>query len=198
MVRRKFTYNKMINEIADIKGQKTGKLIIFDLDDTLIISNAKIKVLDIKTGKVITEMTPAEFNHYTHKPNKKAILNFSDFESADVLKKSEFILHVYDKLKDYYVKGVHVSIITARSSSQLIRQFFLENGIDIHPDLVIAVNDPQYGFTGNVAEKKKQAILSLVEAGYHDFIFFDDNDDNLRLAKEVEKEKDVKVETIKV
>ena len=27
---------------------------------------------------------------------------------------------------------------------------------------------------------------------------FDDNDDNLRLAKEIEKEKDVKVKTVKV
>jgi len=185
----------MIKE-ATIKGKQSGKLVMFDLDDTLIISSAKIKVLDPKTGNVIKELTPAEFNFF--KPSKKSVLSFEDFESADVLKKSEFIQHVYEKLKDYYKRGVHVGIVTARSSSQLIRDFFLSNGVDIHPDLVIAVNDSQYGFTGSVAEKKKQAILGLVEQGYHDFIFFDDNDDNLKLAKEIEKEKDVRVETIKV
>ena len=181
---------------ATIKGRQPERLVMFDLDDTLIISDAKIKVLDPKTQQVIKELTPAEFNFF--KPSKKAVLSFEDFESADVLKKAEFIQHVYEKLKEYYRKGIHVGIVTARSSSKLIRQFFLENGIDIHPDLVIAVNDPQYKYTGNVAQKKKQAIHSLVEQGYRDFIFFDDNDENLQLAKEVEKEKDVKVETIKV
>jgi hydroxymethylpyrimidine pyrophosphatase-like HAD family hydrolase len=185
----------MINE-ATIKGSQPERLVMFDLDDTLIISDAKIKVLDPKTQQVIKELTPAEFNFF--KPSKKAVLSFEDFESADVLKKAEFIQHVYEKLKEYYRKGIHVGIVTARSSSKLIRQFFLENGIDIHPDLVIAVNDPQYKYTGSVAQKKKQAIHSLVEQGYRDFIFFDDNDENLQLAKEVEKEKDVKVETIKV
>jgi hypothetical protein len=102
------------------------------------------------------------------------------------------------QLLDYYNKGTHVAIVTARSSSKLIRNFFLENGIDIHPDLVIAVNDPKFGFKGNIAERKKEAIHSLVDAGYNDFVFFDDNDDNLRLAKEIENEKDVKVQTVKV
>jgi hydroxymethylpyrimidine pyrophosphatase-like HAD family hydrolase len=185
----------MIHE-ATIKGRQSARLVMFDLDDTLIISSAKIKVLDPKTQKVIKELTPAEFNFF--KPSKKTVLSFSDFESADVLKKSEFIIHVYDKLKDYYTKGVHVGIVTARSSSTLIRDFFLSNGIDIHPELVIAVNDPQYNFTGSVAQKKKQAIHTLIEQGYEDFIFFDDNEENLQLAKETEKEKGVRVETIKV
>jgi FMN phosphatase YigB (HAD superfamily) len=181
---------------AVIKGGRSEKLAIFDLDDTLIISAAKIKVLNPKNGQIIKELTPAEFNHYVHNP--KHTLSFSDFEDADVLRKSTFIMDVMEKLLNFYNSGVHVGIVTARSSSNLIRNFFLESGIDIHPDLVIAVNDPQYKFTGNIAEKKKQAIHQLVEDGYNDFIFFDDNDENLALAKEVEKEKDVKVETVKV
>lgn len=181
---------------AIIKGKKSDKLIIFDLDDTLIISAAKIKVLDPKTQKVLLELTPAEFNHYSHDP--KHTLSFSDFEDAEVLRKSTFITHIMDVLLSNYKRGVHVSIITARSSSKLIRNFFLENGIDIHPDLVIAINDPQYAFKGNIAERKKQAIHSLVDAGYSDFTFFDDNEENLELAKEIEKEKDVTVHTIKV
>ncbi len=181
---------------AIIKGVRPDKLAIFDLDDTLIISAAKIKVLNPKNGRVIKELTPAEFNHYAHDP--KHTLSFSDFEDADVLRKSTFIMDIMEKLLNFYNSGVHVSIVTARSSSALIRNFFLENGIDIHPDLVIAVNDPKYGFKGNIAEKKKEAIHKLVEDGYRDFIFFDDNEENLMLAKEIENEKDVKVETVKV
>jgi FMN phosphatase YigB (HAD superfamily) len=184
-----------LNEVT-IKGKKSDKLAIFDLDDTLIISAAKIKVLNPKNGKLLKELTPAEFNFYTHNP--KTTLSFKDFEDADVLRKSTFIIDVMQKLLNYYKRGVHVAIVTARSNSKLIRNFFLENGIDIHPELVIAVNDPAHKLTGSVAERKKEAIHQLVEHGYNDLIFFDDNEENLALAKEIEFEKNVKVETVKV
>lgn len=187
--------DRILNEVK-IKRKQSAKLAVFDLDDTLIISRAMIQVIDPKNGKVIQSLTPEQFNHYVHDP--KNALSFKDFEDADILRKSSFIVEILEKLLNFYKNGVHVSIVTARSNSALIRNFFLENGIDIHPDLVIAVNDPQYNFTGSVAEKKKQAIHRLVEDGYTKFIFFDDNEDNLRLAKEVEKEKGVTVKTVKV
>ena len=185
----------MIKE-AKIKGTKVGRLAVFDLDDTLIISSAKIQVLS-KKGKVIKSLTPAEFNFFQMDP-KKHTLSFDEFESAEILRDAEFIAHILEKLKNYYLSGVHVCILTARSSSSMIRTFFLENGIDIHPDLVIAVNDPKYSFKGSIAQKKSQALRQLIEEGYHDFIFFDDNQENLDHAKELEKESDVKVETVKV
>jgi hypothetical protein len=153
-------------------------------------------VLDPKTHKVLKTLTPAEFNFFT--PNHKVNLSFEEFEDADILRKASFIQHVLEQLLSFYNSGVHVSIVTARSSSKLIQTFFLEAGINIHPDLVIAINDPQYKFTGSVAEKKKQALEGLIEQGYKSFIFFDDNDDNLRLAKELEKDKSVTVKTVKV
>lgn len=181
---------------ATIKGTSKGTLAVFDLDDTLIFSSAKIQVLNRK-GSVIKLLTPAEFNFFQLDP-KKHKLSFTEFESAEILKDSEFITHVLEKLKSFYSKGIHVCILTARSSSSLIRNFFLENGIDIHPDLVIAVNDPKYQLKGNISQKKSEALRSLIAQGYNDFIFFDDNQENLDHAKELEKEADVKVETIKV
>jgi hypothetical protein len=181
---------------ARIKGRISDTLAVFDLDDTLIISAAKIQVLDVRTGKVIKSLTPAEFNFF--KPTSKHSLSFSEFEDFEILKQASFITHVLEQLQKFYNSGIHVAIVTARSDSKMIRDFFLHNGIDIHPDLVIAVNDPKEKLSGNIAERKKEALHRLVEDGYKDLIFFDDNDDNLRLAKEVEKEKDVKVKTIKV
>jgi FMN phosphatase YigB (HAD superfamily) len=185
-----------MNEAINIKGTRVGRLAVFDLDDTLIISSAKIQVLN-KRGKVIKSLTPAEFNFFKLDP-KKHSLSFDDFENSEILREANFITHVLEKLKDYYGRGIHVCILTARSSSSMIRNFFLENGIDIHPDLVIAVNDPMYKLTGSIAEKKSQALRWLIDHGYHDFIFFDDNQENLDHAKELEKESDVKVETVKV
>jgi len=184
-----------VNEVL-IKGKRSEKLAVFDLDDTLILSTAKIQVIDPETHKVIKTLTPAEFNFFT--PNKKVNLSFKEFEDYEILKKSHFIQEVLQKLLNYYKSGVHVSIVTARSDSKMIGRFFQENGINIHSDLIFAISDPSLPFKGSIAEKKKQALHSLVQQGYSDFIFFDDNEDNLRLAKELEKEHDIVVKTVKV
>lgn len=184
--------------MLSIKGVDTGnRLVIFDLDDTLVTTDAKIKIIDRRTGKVIKEMTPQEFNTFESKP-KKHILNFEDFLSPEVLRQGKFIHEIFSKLKNYYKRGIPVSIVTARSSSDLVRNFFLENGIDIHPQLVIAVNDPQYEYKGSIAERKKQAIKDLIDLGFKHLTFFDDSEDNLRLAKQVEGYKDSTIKLIKV
>ena len=184
--------------MISIKGVDTGnKLIIFDLDDTLVTTDAKIKIVDRHTGKIIKEMTPQEFNTFDSK-SKKHILNFEDFLSPEILRQGKFIREIFGKLKKYYKKGIPVSIVTARSSSDLVRNFFLEHGIDIHPQLVIAVNDPQYEYKGTIAARKLEAIHDLIDLGFKHLTFFDDSEDNLRLAKEAEGYKGSTIKLIKV
>ena len=135
---RRIPTNGKISE-ARIKGVVSETLAVFDLDDTLIISTAKIQVLDIKTGKVIKTLTPAEFNFF--KPTSKHALSFSEFEDFEILKQAAFITNVMEDLLKFYNSGVHFAIVTALSESKMIRDFFLHNGIDITPDLVLAVID---------------------------------------------------------
>ena len=88
-----------LNEVS-IKGKRSDKLAIFDLDDTLIISAAKIKVLNPKNGKLLKELTPAEFNFYTHNP--KTTLSFKDFEDAlEIIEKYKIKVE-QDKTINYY------------------------------------------------------------------------------------------------
>lgn len=181
-----------------IKGVDTGnRLVIFDLDDTLIKTDAKIKVVDRKTGKIVREMTPQEFNDFESK-SKRHILNYEDFSNPEILRQGKFIHEIFEKLKRYYKKGIPVSIVTARSSSDLVREFFLGHGIDIHPNLVIAVNDPQYGYSGGIPNRKLEAIHDLIDLGFKHLTFFDDSEDNLRLAKNAEGYKGATVKLIKV
>ena len=56
------------------------KILIFDLDDTLVITDAKIRVCDSKTGEC-HELTPEEFNTYEKK--RGHILDFDDFKSLE-------------------------------------------------------------------------------------------------------------------
>ena len=179
-----------------LKEIKKDKLVIFDLDDTLIKTDAKIKIISKRSGKIIKELTPSEFNSYANKSFHH--LDFEDFECPEILKRARFIMGIFNKFKRYYSQGIPVSIVTARSSSKLVRDFFLSHGVDIHPDLVIAINDPLHELEGNISQRKQKAILRLIEDGYTDLIFFDDNQDNLRLAKEIEGYKNSKIKLVKV
>jgi FMN phosphatase YigB (HAD superfamily) len=169
---------------------------VFDLDDTLVKTDAKVKVVSRKTGKVLRELTAEEFNNYVHAPHRE--LDFDQFDDPEILRQGTFILAVLKKLRQTYRKGIPVAIVTARSSSTLVRDFFLENGIDIHPELVIAISDPNNDFVGSVAEKKLGALKKFHAMGFRNFTFFDDNEDNLRLSKLMENEEGVTVTLIVV
>jgi len=179
-----------------LKEIKKNRLVIFDLDDTLVKTEAKVRIISHKTKKVIAELTPKDFNSF--KKRSGHILNFDDFDDPEILRQGRLIHSIFSKLKYYYNKGVPVAIVTARSSSDIVRSFFLENGIDIHPDLVIAINDPSANLEGNIAERKQKAIRNLIDDGYTNLIFFDDNEDNLRLAKNLEGYKNSKIKLVQV
>jgi phosphoglycolate phosphatase-like HAD superfamily hydrolase len=185
----------MIKEGFLLKGQEKDRVVVFDLDDTLVKTDAKIKIVNAHTGKVIKTMTPEEFNFYVASPGK--FLSFEEFDDPEILRQGKFISAVIKKLLSYHRRRIPVAIVTARSNTKLIRDFFSGRGINIHPDLVIAVSDPAQGLSGTIAEKKLEALKRLRKYGLEHFTFFDDNEDNLRLAKELEKT-GASVELIKV
>lgn len=170
---------------------KGNSITIFDLDDTLVVTNARIEVRDSLTGEVF-HLTPQEFNDYEHQPHHE--INYGQFEDPEILKAGKLIDRILSILKSTYENETAVGIITARNRGDMIREFFLENGIDIHPKFVIAVNDPAEGFNGSVAQKKQQAFRRLYEMGYTKFRFFDDDIRNLTLAKELESELPISVD----
>ena len=72
-----------------LKDIKKDRLVIFDLDDTLVKTDAKIKIISSKTKKVIAELTPNDFNSFKKKSGH--ILNFDDFEDPDILRQGKLI-----------------------------------------------------------------------------------------------------------
>ena len=69
----------------------------------------------------------------------------------------------------------------------MIRDFIKKNGIDIHKSLVFATDDPKLGLMGTVQQRKAEVIARLYNMGYRLFVFFDDNLNNLRAAKSLER-----------
>jgi hydroxymethylpyrimidine pyrophosphatase-like HAD family hydrolase len=179
-----------------LKGKPQDKIIIFDLDDTLVRTPAKVKILDRKTHEILSELTPQEFNEFEKKDWHS--INFDQFDCPEILRQGKMIHEVFEILKEAYRNKIAVAIVTARGDSNLVRQFFLEREIDIHPELVIAINDPSFMFEGTIPEKKMKAIEKLIDMGFTDMIFFDDHEDNLALAKIAAGLKSATIKTIKV
>jgi FMN phosphatase YigB (HAD superfamily) len=58
-----------------VNGTKSNRILLFDVDDTLIHTTAQIGVL--KNGKLLKKITNDEFNEYKLKPGES--FDFSEF-----------------------------------------------------------------------------------------------------------------------
>ena len=190
-------YNDYLNEVNRLgKPYHGSKILVFDLDDTLVISAAKIKVCNKKTGECYT-LTPEEFNTYEKGDDED--LNFDEFKSLEIMKAGKLIEYYLKIFKEAYKSKIAVGIVTARDDRKMIYKWLREHvGYRIDNDLIFAVNDPVHKFKGSISDRKKEAFKELIEMGYNDLQFYDDDDANLRLVKSLESEYDgINISTIK-
>lgn len=186
-------YREFLNEM---KPYHASKIMVFDLDDTLVITDAKIKVYDKLTGDSYT-LTPEEFNDYEQQPQHE--VDFDDFKSLEIMKAGKLIEYYLKIFKEAYKLKIAVGIVTARDDREMIYKWLREHvGFRIDKDLIFAVNDPVHRFKGSVSDRKKAAFRELIDMGYRDMQFYDDDTANLVLVKSLENEyEDVSISTIK-
>jgi len=190
-------YTEYLNEINRAgKPYHGSKILVFDLDDTLVISAAKIKVCNKKTGECYT-LTPEEFN--TYEKGEHDELNFDEFKSLEIMKAGKLIDYYLKIFKEAYKMKIAVGIVTARDDREMIYKWLREHvGFRIDKDLIFAINDPVHKFKGSISDRKKEAFKEFIDMGYNDLQFYDDDDANLRLVKSLESEYDgISISTIK-
>ena len=191
------TYESYLNEV-NRKGKPYhgSKILVFDLDDTLVITDAKIKVCNKKSGECFS-LTPEEFNEYESNPDHE--LDFDDFKSLEIMKAGKMIDYYLKIFKEAYRMKLAVGIVTARDDQKMIYRWLREHvGFKIDKDLIFAVNDPVHKFKGGISDRKKAAFIELMELGYTDFQFYDDDTANLKLVKSLESEYEgISISTIK-
>ena len=187
------TLQDKITKDFTVNKTRSNKIILFDLDDTIINTSAKILV--IQDGVTCKSISNAEFNNYIL--NKDEKFCFDEFNHTNVLNKETFTSYWKTLIREYN-KGTHIGILTARCDCSMIKNFFKNNGIDIKDELIIAINDSKLGLTGSIQDRKAEAISILSNAGYNTFIMFDDNEQNLNAAKQLEDKLNIIVKTIKV
>lgn len=159
---------------------------VFDIDDTILISDAKIVVTNMVTGDV-HEITPEEYNEYVK--HKDEELDFSQFGDIEIMKAGDLIHYYMKILADAYKMKRAVGIVTARGDREMIYTWLKDHvGFHIAKDLIYAINDPVHGLSGTIAQKKQQAFRNYIEMGYQKIQFFDDDKANLKLVKDLQKE----------
>ena len=172
--------------------KKTDKIVLFDIDDTLIKSKAKIYVLNDQ-NEVVKKLTPAQYNHYKRKECEH--FDYEEFDSEEILNKAK-LTKFWEVLKKTYSNGTNVGIVTARGNKEMLIRFFLRNGIDINRHLVFAIGGSASKFKGGIKDRKRQVIEHLSARGYKNFVFYDDNKDNLNEVAQMENRIGVKIKTI--
>lgn len=177
-------------------GTNSNKLLIFDIDDTILTGEVYIKIVDAETGEYLHKVNSNQFNTYKLKPGEK--FDFSEFADPAIFEKNK-VTKYFDTMVREYKRGTHICLLTARGGKdvgEMIREYFLKRGVDIKEELVICINDDESPYTGTTAERKAQAIEDLVGVGYDTIIFFDDNKENLEEAKDLAKKIGFKLYTI--
>ncbi len=161
------------------------KCYVFDLDETLVKTSAKVRVL--KNGRTIRTLTPEEFNYYVKAPDED--LDLSEFKDPRIIYQARpykmwpALQNISTAIKQGRSSSA-IFILTARSSvmKPAIWTFFQRRGIDIPEENIYTIGDDKGKI--NISEEKKNVLRRIGEA-YDDITFFDDNPENIRIAQEV-------------
>jgi len=178
--------------------EKSGKgLTIFDIDETMFITKAKVKV--VKDGKVIKTLDNKQFNKYVLKRNEE--FDFGEFTSAEIFNKTSTpIARMIDKvkaiLKNATKAGSKVIIVTARpnfDNKDLFLDTFRQQGIDI--DNIYVERAGNLG-SGPAADNKIVIFKKYLDSKQYKRIrLFDDAITNIKALLSLKSEyKDVEFE----
>ena len=162
------------------------KLVIFDIDDTLVNTQTKVHV--IKDGKVVNSLNSHDFTHYKLQPGES--FDFEDFRNArEFFEKSRPIIPMMNQLKRDINTGNKVVMVTARADfddKELFLDTFRKYGVDMDRVHVYRAGNLKGGST---EDRKKQIIDSLLNKGnYTKAIMYDDAKPNLHTFVELKKD----------
>jgi hypothetical protein len=173
--------------------EATGKgLTIFDIDDTMFKSKARVRVIDTKTQKVKKILDPKSFNSY--KLGKGEEFDYGEFKSSKLFYQTATpIARMINKakaiIKNATAKGSKVIIVTARADmddKDLFIKTFEAHGIPM--------KDVYVERAGNMSGKNSAANKSIIFRKYlktgkfKRVRLFDDHVENLKALLDLKRE----------
>ena len=180
----------MKNFITYLEEAQGKGLTIFDIDETMFITRAKVHV--VKNGKVVKKLDNQEFNTYRKKPGED--YDFGEFKNAEVFNRTSTpIARMINKvkviLKNATKAGSRVIIVTARpnfDNKKIFLDTFRKQGIDI--DKIYVERAGNLG-SGPAADNKRVIFKKyLNQKIYKRIRLFDDARSNLKVFLSLQKE----------
>ena len=166
---------------------QSKKLVIFDIDDTLVHTQTKVHV--VKDDQVVNSLNSHDFTHYKLQPGES--FDFENFRNAhDFFHNSKPIIPMMNQLKQDIATGNKVVMVTARADfddKELFLDTFRKYGVDMSKVHVYRAGN----MPGKIQteEKKKIIIRDLLNKGqYTKAIMYDDAVPNLQSFVELKKE----------
>lgn len=163
-------------DVDEAIGEK--KLVIFDIDDTLVTTNTRVGV--IRDGKTVKTLDSHEFTHYKLQPGET--FDFGAFRDAeDFFQHAQPIAPMIEQLKNDIATGNRVVMVTARADFNS-KEIFLKTFEQWHVDMskvhvYRAGNDTD---PVPIDEKKARIIRRLLNGhAYNKAIMYDDSRPNL-------------------
>lgn len=156
----------------------SGKLVIFDIDDTLVNTDTKVNV--VRDGKIVKKLNSHEFTNYKLEPGEE--FDFGAFRDArEFFTQARPIPGMIRQLKQDIATGNRVIMLTARSDFN-DRDIFLDTfrrfGIDM--DRVHVYRAGNLAIKAATEEKKKIILRHLLGKEHFDkLIMYDDSIPNL-------------------
>ena len=142
-------------------------LYIFDFDDTLAVTDSRVKV--IRNGQEIL-MTSREFAHFPFNPSSDR-LDFGDFQRAQGTLIKDTVAEMQKAMQD----GHDVFIVTARAIAGPVEEF-LTSEIGSHPPVIATA-----GSEGKTPWLQNQ----LSQEEYQRVVVYEDCKKNIRSLKDV-------------
>jgi hypothetical protein len=180
-----------MKNFTEFLAERTDKgLTIFDIDDTLFVSKARIIVKNTNTGKE-KPLTPMEFNSY--KLRKHEEYDYGEFRSAKIFYQTATpIGRMVNKakaiIKNATAKGSKVIIVTARANmddKKLFIKTLESHGLPMRDVYVERAGN----MSGSSAENKKVIFRKYLKTGEYSRIrLFDDHKENLKALLDLKKE----------
>ncbi len=163
-----------------------AKAYIFDWDDTLVKTDAKVHVY--KGDQKVRTLTPEEFNTYEQKDGER--YDMSDFTDPRIINNARKfkMWPALENISNAVKMGRSTSdiyILTARSplARQPIHNFLTREGIEIPLENIITVGHDD-GEEHDVAADKERELKKLKDK-YHEIMFYDDSEENIELASKI-------------
>ena len=149
------------------------KAFVFDFDDTLATTTARIRVMDGASG-LVTHVQPRDFSSF--QLNRGEFFDFTEFRDDRFIKDANptFLMHLAQEVSE---EDQDVYILTAREddSADAIQSFLASYNVNAKTIHCVG------GTQKNIPQKKREMLLTIM-AKYDKIYYYDDNSDNIEGA----------------